>query len=69
MRKMKLNLDALNVESFGTASPVLARGTVQAHQQGPMDTYADSEATACTCDTQGSTMWTLGYDCNSYKFC
>ncbi|HEX6039482.1 hypothetical protein [Longimicrobium sp.] len=71
MRKLKLNLEALTVESFGTARPANARGTIQAHQvqQGPMDTYADSEATACTCDTQGSTMWTNGYDCNSYRFC
>lgn len=72
MRKLKLNLDALNVESFGTARPVGVKGTIQAHQQqvdGPTATYVDSEATACTCDTQGSTMWTVGYDCNSYRFC
>lgn len=69
MRKLKLNLETLNVESFGTALSANVRGTLQAHQSGQMDTYADSEATACTCDTQGSTMWTNGYDCNSYRFC
>ena len=71
MRKLKLNLDALNVESFGTARPVPARGTIQAHQQqvdAPTHTYGDSEATACTCDTQGS-WFTYGYDCNSLRFC
>ncbi|HEX6910510.1 MAG TPA: hypothetical protein VF142_08945 [Longimicrobium sp.] len=70
MRKLKLNLDALNVESFGTARPAHVRGTIQAHQeqQGPTDTYADSEATACTCDTQGS-WFTYGYDCNSKIYC
>ena len=71
MRKLKLNLDALNVESFGTARPVGARGTIQAHQQqveNPTDEYGDSEATACTCDTRG---WgfTWGYDCNSKIYC
>lgn len=71
MRKLKLNLDALNVESFGTARPARARGTIQAHQQqgeAPTDTYGDSEATACTCDTQGS-WFTWGYDCNSKIYC
>jgi len=71
MRKLKLNLDALNVESFGTARPVGVKGTIQAHQgqvDAPTATYGDSEATACTCDTQGS-WFTYGYDCNSLKFC
>ncbi len=71
MRKLKLNLESLNVESFGVSRPAEGRGTIQAHQQqqGPTDTYADSEATACTCDTGGSWMFTNGYDCNSKIYC
>ena len=71
MRKLKLNLDGLKVESFGVSRPAQGRGTIQAHQQqvdAPTDTYGDSEATACTCDTQGS-WFTYGYDCNSRIYC
>lgn len=70
MRKLTLNLDDLNIESFRTTRPVGRAGTVQGHQQqdAPTDTYADSEATACTCDTRGS-WFTYGYDCNSKIYC
>lgn len=67
MRKLKLNLDALNVESFGTARPRGDVGTVRANQQ--QQEYTDSEVTGCLCDTQGSVTFTNGYDCNSYRFC
>jgi hypothetical protein len=52
MRKLKLDLNALAVESFRTASQALAQGTVQAHQEQVVDTnetYAESEVTLCTC--------------------
>lgn len=68
MRKLKLNLDALNVETFGTAETTNETGTVRANQQQPEE-YTDSEVTGCLCDTQGSATFTRGYDCNSYRFC
>jgi hypothetical protein len=67
MRKLKLNLDNLNVESFGTTRPAGEFGTVRANQQ--QEEYADSEVTGCLCDTQGSVAFTRLYDCHSLKFC
>ncbi len=54
MRKLKLDLEALDVVSFGTSRAVESRGTVQANQEQPVDpyeTYAESEVTLCTCMT------------------
>jgi hypothetical protein len=37
MAKIKLEVDALRVESFETAPAASARGTVHAHQEGPIE--------------------------------
>ncbi|HYW12426.1 MAG TPA: hypothetical protein VE871_10715 [Longimicrobium sp.] len=68
MRKLKLNLDALNVESFGTAETTDEIGTVRANQE-QNEEYSDSEVTGCLCDTQGSVTFTRGYDCHSLRLC
>ncbi|HEX5872559.1 MAG TPA: hypothetical protein VFY65_19150 [Longimicrobium sp.] len=64
MRKLKLNLDALNVESFGTARPVGEIGTVQANQQ--QEEYTESEVTGCTCATGD---FTMGCNMESFTRC
>lgn len=38
MAKMKLDVDALRVESFSTASGALERGTVRAHSEPTPET-------------------------------
>ena len=48
MRKMKLDLETLNVESFGTACDVLSDGTVAAYE-APTPPYA-----SCGCTTGAS---------------
>lgn len=67
MRKMRLELDGLRVESFLTAATEQARGTVQAHGDGqtvpPVCPYM-TEASSCShpwpsdcfgCDTDTTT--------------
>jgi len=68
MRKLKLDLDALNVDSFQTARAEQAQGTVRGHVTNPQE-YQDSEATVCTCDT--NTSWfTLGCASATYpQYC
>ena len=46
MRKIQLNLDALNVESFETAAPVRGQGTVLANAK-PTYNGCGSEVDAC----------------------
>jgi hypothetical protein len=50
MRKLKLDLNALAVESFRTARPTQAQGTVQGNQQ-QNEEYTQTEVTGCTCMT------------------
>ena len=40
MAKVKLEIDALRVESFDTASPAAGQGTVRGHQEEPGDAVA-----------------------------
>jgi hypothetical protein len=61
----KLNLDALNVESFGTARPAGDVGTVRANQQ-QNEEYPDSSVTACTCATGE---FTMGCNMESFTRC
>jgi len=66
MRKLKLDLDALNVESFRTSRPQQAQGTVKANES-QAEEYGESEATGCTCMTG---WFTLGCQAESFaKFC
>ncbi|HEU4884616.1 MAG TPA: hypothetical protein VFT45_20340 [Longimicrobium sp.] len=55
MRKLHLNVDELEIQSFETTSaPHRPRGTVEAHE-----TF-ESE---CVCDTDGCGSGTTGYTC------
>jgi hypothetical protein len=65
MRKLKLNLDALNVESFGTGRPADEVGTVRANQEQNVE-YPDSGVTACTC---ASGDFTMGCNMESFTRC
>ena len=47
MRKLKLDLEALHVDSFHTARAPVARGTVRGNQ----DSLYCSAATACNCNS------------------
>lgn len=53
MRKLRLNPDALEVQSFETAPPEVERGTVDAHQQ--------TNPNANTCDPLEGTCF--GFTC------
>jgi hypothetical protein len=64
MRKLKLNLDALNVESFRTTKPAGEVGTVRANQQNVE--YPDSGVTACYC---ASGEFTMGCVMESFTRC
>lgn len=69
MRKLKLDLNELSVESFRTSRPQQARGTVRANesQASEVDEYGESEATGCTCATG---WFTLACAMESFaKFC
>ena len=48
MRKIKLDVDALAVESFETGGETMRQGTVDAHESGPMGCSA---ATLCGVNT------------------
>jgi hypothetical protein len=68
MKKLKLKLDDLGVESFQVGGEKQVEGTVRAHVGNPQE-YEDSEATVCTCDTHTS-WFTLGCDDATYpKWC
>lgn len=52
MRKVLLDLDSLDVQSFETTNPVLreSRGTVEAHDSDPTDGgFDDTCGQSCTC--------------------
>jgi hypothetical protein len=64
MRKVKLSLDALRVESFPTAAIARETGTVHAQQLTPPrygcgDTYNES----CTCPIASNCNWSCFNDC------
>jgi hypothetical protein len=56
MRKLKLDLDALDVETFETAADERARGTVQAH---------DNSEFPCTWDTCRDSCGWSDIDCHA----
>lgn len=49
MRKIKLQLDTLAVESFAIAADAVRPGTVDAHASGPMGCSADTLCGLATC--------------------
>jgi hypothetical protein len=49
MKKLRLNLDSLHVESFQTATPVWGRGTVRMHES------QEPQSIVATCDCPGGT--------------
>lgn len=49
MRKFRLNIDKLAVESFPTAEVQAERGTVDAHASGPMGCSARTLCGLATC--------------------
>jgi len=61
MRKLRMDLDALSVETFETASAEAVRGTVQGHwsQVGTCD------AVVATCQVNGTCAFTCGVRCGS----
>lgn len=61
MKKMKLQIEALDVESFHIDGRESVEGTVHAHQQ--QEEYGESEASGCTCTTGGTAAFTEG--CNA----
>jgi hypothetical protein len=59
MRKIKLELDALAVESFPIDSEVPQPGTVNAHASGPMGCSADTLCGLATCLAVATCDYTL----------
>jgi hypothetical protein len=59
MKKVKLQIEELDVESFHTGERTVVEGTVHAHQQ-QQEEYAPSEASGCTCTTGGTAFFTEG---------
>ena len=59
MRKIRLDLEKLDVETFETAADELSRGTVRGHwsQLGTCD------AVVATCQLNGTCKWTCGSRC------
>lgn len=49
MRKIKLSLDRLKVESFDTDDARGARGTVGGHSAFPYDPFSESGGEFCIC--------------------
>ena len=62
MKKMRLDLESLDVEAFATSEAEGERGTVQGHwsQVGTCDA-----AFVATCQVNGTCAWTCGSGCNS----
>lgn len=58
MKKLKLKLDDLDVESFRASGGTSVQGTVNA-QSGP-EMYGESEVSGCTCTTGGTAFFTEG---------
>jgi hypothetical protein len=68
MKKLKLELDTLRVESFEAASTPVTRGTVQGHSTTPLSIGCSPDSIGCvgtyTCDETdgpgcGSNPWTV----------
>lgn len=61
MRKIRMDLDALSVETFELGRPEPLRGTVRGHwsQVGTCD------AVVATCQVNGTCAWTCGVRCGS----
>ena len=67
MKKLRLNLDSLHVESFQTAAPVWGRGTVRMHES------QEPESIVATCDCPGpggasawaTCDWSCGGNCSN----
>jgi hypothetical protein len=55
MAKIKLNLEQLEVESFGTASAESTRGTVNAHDFTEVSSFCQGCTRNPTCDVACST--------------
>ena len=67
MKKLRLNVEDLTVESFGTSTGAEARGTVAAHNDtldctGPLDCPESLDGPTC----QGNMEWTCRYHCTFY---
>jgi hypothetical protein len=52
--KLRLDVDQLEVETFGTDAAASTRGTVRGHD--PYDT-ASGDFAGCACDTRYNTCW------------
>lgn len=61
MKKLNLHLDELSVESFETAAPDPARGTVRAHGDSSDCSYGSPGYTACRLS--------CAYDCGESNEC
>jgi hypothetical protein len=66
MRKMKLQLDDLRVESFATAEATTHRGTVRGHDQILPEDEAGTDATCPPVNTCNQT-YCGGYSCEWTK--
>jgi hypothetical protein len=69
MKKLKLSLDALEVQSFTTAANARSRGTVHGEQECTCDTctYPNCETCNATCpDTCGNSCAGTCYSCDTY---
>ncbi|HSU14732.1 hypothetical protein [Longimicrobium sp.] len=62
MRKIRLNLEALDVEAFETSAAEPARGTVQGQWSQPGTCDA---AFVATCQVNGTCVWTCGSRCQT----
>ncbi|HEX8905846.1 MAG TPA: hypothetical protein VF771_13430 [Longimicrobiaceae bacterium] len=65
MRKIRLDLDRLSVETYAISSPETERGTVHGHwsQLGTCDAFV------ATCQVNGTCAWTCGSRCNDTGTC
>ena len=61
MRKIRLDLESLDVEAFETSTPERDRGTVQGQWSQPGT--CDAAAYVATCQLNGTCAWTCGSRC------
>jgi hypothetical protein len=61
MRKIRLDLERLDVESFATAEAEPARGTVRGLWSQP----GTCDLVVATCQVNGTCVWTCGARCGS----
>ena len=65
MRKIRLDLDKLSVETYETSSAETERGTVQGH----WSQLGTCSPRVATCQVNGTCQWTCWYRCNDTSTC